>query len=58
MRALEFMTGHVIYNLAYTYKLNLFVGKTLQVACTSICSKSGVMLMLMLPACMPVTIVY
>ena len=23
MRALEFITGHVIYNLAYTYKFQL-----------------------------------
>ena len=23
MRALEFVTGHVIYNLAYTYKFQL-----------------------------------
>ena len=28
MRALEFITGHVIYNLAYTYKFQL---KTTQV---------------------------
>ena len=32
MRALEFITGHVIYDLAYTYKLQLkttFFSKTL-----------------------------
>ena len=29
MRALEFITGHVIYNLAYTYKFQL---KTTQIS--------------------------
>ena len=33
MRALEFITGHVIYNLAYTYKFQL---KT-----TNVCKKKN-----------------
>ena len=32
MRALEFITGHVIYNPAYTYKFQLKTTKELQIA--------------------------
>ena len=31
MRALEFITGHVIYNQAYTYKFQLKTTKTIDV---------------------------